>query len=164
MIYQNPMAKYNCKETDGLSKGALFSRDLGRLMAARCSDGKMIPLSDIKDLAQVEFIGGIWRVQDDFPYKITTVRDRDFVVGELLDRHEQNRFEYYSARSVGYNCYGPFALSPTEIVACFNAGAVPLWAYGPSIEHARAFLAILLFDRNRDLIFKAEHENRTLVR
>ena len=42
----------------------------------------------------VEFISGLWRVQKKFPYKITQVRDRQFVLVKKLPRAEKNKFEY----------------------------------------------------------------------
>ena len=159
MIYQNPMAKYGCPETDGLDKDALFRRDTAGGVLAIERGGHKRPLSELTP-DRVDFIAGFWRVQGDFPHKIQTVRDQDFVVGHQIDRHEQNMFEYYSADLVAYNCYGPYLVGQPTVVSCFSRGVEKLWAYGPSVEHARAFLAIALFDRNRDLILRAEQGKR----
>ena len=164
MIYPNPLARY-----DVTTKADLFAQDVadGNGFAFMSSGAhaatKRVPLAGL-DIGQVEYIGAAWRVQQDFPHVIQNVRDRQFVIGEHLNRHEQNMFEYYSARMVGFNCYGPYVIGAPLIVACFNAGAGAMWAYGPSIEHARAFLAISLFDRNRDLIVQAERAKQACTK
>ena len=163
MIYPNPMVEYK----NPAEKAKMFARDVAAGANAVCSQDankalSYIPLASL-DINAVEFIGGQWRVQNDFPHKITTVRDKIFVIGEHLNRHEQNMFEYYSAHLVGFNCYGPFMVDGGQIVACFRGGMSELWAYGPSIEHARAFLAISLFDRNREIIFSAERDRARAV-
>ena len=163
MIYKNPLAKYSCAESGNMTKAQRYEFDVAARALAFNQYGVGFFLSDFR-MDEVEYIAGVWRLQSDFPYQISRVRDRDFVIGEHLNRHEQNGFEYYSAKSVSYNCYGPFVLDGSEIVACFNAGVEPLCAYGPSIEHARAFLAIALFDRNREMIFAAERARAQAVR
>ena len=80
-----------------------------KIMAHR-SDGTTIPLADV-NISDVEFIAGLWRVQDSFPYKIQNVRDKSFVLHEKLDYQEKNLFEFYRASIVTQNCYGYF-MSP----------------------------------------------------
>lgn len=71
------------------------------------------PIKDynIDDLA---FVAGLWRIQDKLPHKITHVRDQDFVLIKKLDYKENTLFDFYNAKHVSYNCYGPFILNVPE--------------------------------------------------
>ena len=84
------------------------------------SNGDIVSL-EVVGLHDVEFIGGLWRVQDKFPHKIQMVRDVPFVLGERIPRNERNLFEFYRARRVCENCYGKFlAPGPEKIVAKYT--------------------------------------------
>lgn len=116
------------------------------------SDGTKVPLKDIR-FEDVEFVGGMWRVQNKFPHTIQHVRNRDFVLQERLPRQERNHFEFYKATMVGYNCYGPFLIeNASRIVAKYDTKHGTYWSYGDTIEQARAFLGIKLYDEYQDLI------------
>lgn len=110
----------------------------------------------------VEFIGGLWRVQKKFPYKITQVRDRQFVLVEKLPRAEKNKFEYYTAAAAvwsGTGCSADVA-KPDWIVAKYETPNGVFMAYGQTIEQARAFLAISIYDEYQDLIHDAAFEKQ----
>ena len=108
------------------------------------------PGAEIND---VEYIGGMWRVQNKFPYKITNVRGRDFVLMEKLPYTEKTKFDFYTAASVGENCYGYFcSLKPNFVVAKYETAKGIFYAYGQTREAARAFLGIKLYDEFQDLI------------
>ena len=122
-------------------------------------DGSKIPLANI-DVSCVEYIGGLWRVQTQFPYKIQNVRGADFVLHERLPHQEKNLFEFYRAQMVGYNCYGPFLIPQTAvIVAKYDTNRGTYWAYGDTIEKARAFLGIRLYDEYMDLVHSVACKN-----
>lgn len=107
----------------------------------------------LADINRVEFIGGLWRIQIDFPYKIERVRDKDFVVMEKLPRQEKNLFDFYRAKTVTFNCYGPFIMPDDwDYVAKYETDEYTYCAYGRTIEQARAFLGIKLYDECADLI------------
>ena len=108
----------------------------------------------------VEFIGGLWRVQKKFPYKITQVRDRQFVLVEKLPRAEKNKFEYLRGskkipRKDG--CSADIS-HPDWIVAKYETPRGTFMSYGQSIEQARAFLAISIYDEYQNLIHGAAFE------
>lgn len=116
------------------------------------SNGNTVSLNAVK-LHDVEFIGGLWRFQDKFPYKIQDVRGESFVLFERLPRIEKNHFEFYRAQRVSQNCYGYYMVGgPSQIVAKYATDQETYWAYGNSIEQARAFLGIKLYDKFSDLI------------
>lgn len=101
----------------------------------------------------VEYIGGLWRIQNKFPHEITNVRGRDFVLSDRLAYTEKTKFDFYSAYSVGQNCYGYFiGGEPDFIVAKYETEHGVFMAYGQTIEQARAFLGIKLYDKYQDLI------------
>ena len=115
-------------------------------------DGTVAPLANFA-VSDVEFIGGLWRVQNPFPHKIQDVRDKQFVLGAVLPHREKNHFEFYSAWLVSENCYGKYILDGGKyIVAKYTTDHGTYWAYGNTIEQARAFLGIKLYDEYMDLI------------
>lgn len=115
-------------------------------------DGTIAPLVNFA-VSDVEFIGGLWRVQTPFIHKIQDVRDKQFVLGAPLPHREKNHFEFYSAWLVSENCYGKYISgSPKYIVAKYTTDHGTYWSYGDTIEQARAFLGIRLYDEYMDLI------------
>ena len=118
--------------------------------------------ADGADHSVVDKVGGLWRIQNTVPYNITRVRDKDMVLGNKLDRVENTLFEYYNAREVNYNCYGPFVFDEyTYIVAKYETDNETLWGYGKNIEGARAFLGLKLYDEYKDIIHAIVCRNKT---
>ncbi len=99
---------------------------------------------------KVKFSAGFWRLQKQFDYKTTIVRDKEFVLGEKIDRNESNGFEYLRAAAIGENCYGKNISDFTYVVARYGK----YYAYGHDIASARAFLGILLYDKHKNIINK----------
>lgn len=111
----------------------------------------------VKDfnMCDLAFVAGIWRVQDKLPYDITKVRDKDMVLIKKLDRVENTLFDFWSAKMVSYNCYGPFIIDIANtdyIVAQYETDNGIRWGYGKTIEDARAYLGIKLYDEYKDVI------------
>ena len=110
----------------------------------------------------VDKVGGVWRIQNKFPYEITRVRDKDMVLGKKLDRVENTLFEYYSAREVNYNCYGPFVFENNNyVVAKYETDNETLLGYGKTLEDARAYLGLKLYDEYKDVIHAIVCRSRT---
>lgn len=122
------------------------------------SDGHKAPLMNI-DVSQVEFIAGLWRVQNPFPHNVQEVRGKLFTLSERLDYKEKNLFEFYRAYPVCENCYGAFVASEAHIVAKYTTDKETYWAYGKTIEQARAFLGIKLYDEYMDQIHNIACKN-----
>ena len=118
-----------------------------------------IPLSFVK-FNDVDFIGGEWRIQRPIPDGIQVVRGRPFLLGERLPKQEKNKFEFYRAALLTYNCYGyTDSITYTTIVAKYTTDNGTYWAYGSTIEQARAFLGIRLYDEYMDLIHSVACKN-----
>ena len=145
--YKNSFAEH----TNVMVKFRDYNRDRRAGVLAHCSDGSAVPLSSLK-LSQVEFVAGLWRVQNPFPHKVQMVRGAPFVLGERLPHAEKNLFEFYRAFRVSENCYGPFMVPGNQIVAKYTTDHGTYWSYGNTIEQARAFLGIKLYDEYMDLI------------
>lgn len=129
-----------------------YNRDRRAGVLAYKSDDTTVPLESVK-LSNVEFVAGLWRVQTPFPHKIQDVRDKQFVLDAPLLHREKNHFEFYSAWLVSENCYGKYISgSPKYIVAKYTTDHGTYWSYGDTIEQARAFLGIRLYDEYMDLI------------
>lgn len=139
-----------------------YNRDRRAGVLAYKSDGTTVPLESVK-LSNVEFVAGLWRVQEPFPHKIQEVRGAKFVLIERLPHVEKNLFEFYRASMVSENCYGPFIVPGTHIVAKYTTDRGAYWSYGNTIEQARAFLGIKLYDEYMDLIHSVACR-KTLVR
>lgn len=127
-----------------------FNRDRRAGVHAYTSDNTTVPLTSVK-LSQVEFVAGLWRVQNPFPHKIQDVRDKRFVLQKKLPHVEKNLFEFYLAQDVYENCYG-LLLGAYYYVAKYTTDRGTYWSYGNTIEQARAFLGIKLYDEYMDLI------------
>ena len=135
-------------------KVAAYIRDRHKkeLVLAYKSDGTTVPLKEVR-LKKVEFVGGLWRVQNDFPYTIENVRKKDFVIGNKLPYTERTLFDFYEAYSICENCYGKYKRSiPDYIVAKYDTNRGTYCAYGKTIEDARAYLGIKLYDEFQDVI------------
>ena len=122
-------------------------------------EGDSIPLSQLT-VDDVEFVGGRWCVQLDFPYDISKIRDRELVLVDRIPHTERIPFEYYRAYHFGENCFGPFlSAKPEVVVAKYETDDGVYWGYGNTIEQARAFLGIKLFDQYMDLIHATACKN-----
>lgn len=133
-------------------------------MALDCNN-KWHPVSDF-DIGSLAFVAGVWRVQDKFPHEITRVRDQDMVLIKKLNRVENTLFEFWSAKVVGYNCYGPFIIDCSQtdyIVAKYDTDYGTRWGYGRTIEDARAYLGIKMYDEYKDVInaIACKNKNRS---
>ncbi len=160
----NPMSDF-LKDKDGnpvpegearITKMAIFSVDEVNGVKAVSEKGKYIKLgANGAKLEQVDRINGIWHIQNKFPHEITIVRKRDMVLLKKLDREEHTGFEFYTAKHVGYNCFGPFVSKGNGydyIVAKCNTDRGPFWGYGKTMDDARAYLCLKLYDECQDAI------------
>lgn len=135
-------------------KRAMYNAALDNREYATDKHSNRIRIGDVgAEFNDVEFISGLWRIQDKFDKKITIVRKKEFVIGDKLPHNEHTNFEFYHAFSVCNNCYGRFIFStPDYIVAKFETARGTYWAYGTTIEQARAYLGIKLCDEYQDII------------
>lgn len=134
------------------SKELLYKMHCQRGAMAIDSVGAKRPLSEC-NINDVKLCAGLWRIQNKFEHNIQLVRGKEFVLLEKLNRTEKNKFEFYRAAVVGNNCYGRFLVPGNQgVVAKYETDKQTYWAYGPTIEQARAFLGIRLYDEYQDLI------------
>ncbi len=151
MIYKNPLApnwsmsekyrKYLCDHKNGAY--------------AYKSDNTRVPLNTV-GVNDVEYIGGLWRVQNKMNFTISTIRDRQLILGPRIDLQEKNYFEYFqAARIPTYNCYGPIdKLVYDTVVAKYTTDRGIYWSYGKTVADARAFLGIKMYDEYMDVIHR----------
>lgn len=136
-------------------KRALYNRALDENAVAYTGFQEYIPLGGPgAEFNDVEYIAGLWRVQKKFPYKITNVRKKDFVLIKKLPHQEHTKFEFYSAATItwgGNGCSADIA-HPDWVVAKYKTNRGIYMAYGRTIEQARAFLGIKMYDEYQDLI------------
>lgn len=140
-------------------KSAKYNKDVKLGAFAVNSKGNKIPLKDVM-FDDVEFIGGLWRIQNKFPYEIKNIRNTNFVILKRLPRQEKNLFEFFEVSRVGQNCYGYFITESKEVAAKYETNRGTFWAYGDTIEKARAFLGIKLYDEFQDVIHKFAHQKQ----
>lgn len=151
--YRNKLATHKTEAEKRLA----FSQAVMNDEFAYFSNGKKVPLYNFcLQSERVEFIGGLWRVQDKFPHDVQKVRDIEVVLAEKIPHTERIPFEYYRAYTVAENCYGKYlSAQPDLIIAKYQTNDGIYWGYGNTIEQARAFLGIKLFDQYMDLIHRA---------
>jgi len=155
--------KYSDFKSDAQKTGA-YIRDKVNGVYAWKSDGTQVSLKDLR-INQVEFVAGLWRVQDEFPYKIENVRKKEFVIGKKLPHVERTKFDFYEAYSVGENCYGKYkADKPDFIVTKYETNRGVFSAYGKTIEDARAYLGMKLYDEFQDVIHNAINTQRRNIK
>lgn len=110
----------------------------------------------------VDKVAGVWRIQRNFPYEITRVRDKDMVIMDRINYKDKTGFEYYNTKCVGYNCYGPFMTGGNTsdyIVSKSVTNKGVCWGYGKTIESARAFLGLKLLDEYMDVVKSVMNQN-----
>ena len=147
-----------------IAKIATFCKDAYKTKAVTANGRKITLGKRGAKLGNVDFVAGLWRVQKKFPYEITHVRDKDMVLIKKLDYNESTNFEYWTAKLVGYNCYGPFINQGTRdnfIVSRCITDKGEFWGYGTTIESARAFLGLKIWDELRDVIHAAVFSEKT---
>lgn len=138
---KNPLSELTDEQ-----KFTKFAEDIKkRGMFAYTIDGGLYLEDQIPQ--NVDFIGGLWRVQNRFNHKITKIHDKEFVIGEKIERSKLPKeeipiFDYYTAATLGLNCYGYILGEFNHIVA--NCGKV--WAYGKDIAMARSKLSGKVMD------------------
>ena len=147
-----------------IAKNALFCADIHEKQAF-AEDGTSVTLgADGATADCVDFVSGIWRIQNNFNYsKIVRVRDKDMILIDKLNRKENTNFEYWTAKIITYNCFGPFVFKgqkPDCIVAKYETDNGALWGYGATIESARAFLGLKLFDEYKEIIHAIACRNK----
>jgi hypothetical protein len=109
MMNFNPMDEYK----DKAEKTKAWKNAVKNNIYAIDFMGNKYPVKDYS-VEQLAFVAGLWRIQDKLPHEITHVRDRDFVLIKKLDYKENTLFDFYNAKHVSYNCYGPFILNVSE--------------------------------------------------
>lgn len=147
-IYKNPLA--TAFQTNDDKIYAYSTACLNGAVAHR-PDYTTVPLKTLNP-AQVEFIGGLWRVQTPCDYNVQNVRGKDLIIGARLPHQEKTFFEYYEASLLTFNCYGPLKPCFDSVVAKYTTDHGTYWSYGRNIADARAFLGIRLYDEYMDLI------------
>lgn len=163
MTRMNTMAPYK----DKAIKQAMYDRAVAQNDVAY----KEIPTAPHRwDLAPVkladcpidtvDFVGGLWRIQNEFDYEIKNIRGCDMVIGARRPESEKNGFEYYDGYSIFENCYGR-ALGNKFIVGHTTTGRGECWAYGKTISDVRAYLAIALYDMYMDVIHGTTNQTKT---
>ena len=163
----SPLAEYYDKnktdEQNTAAKRVAYNRALDSGVVAYTGFKQTVPLgSPGAEFNDVELVAGLWRVQKKFPYEITNVRNRQFVLVEKLPRTEKNKFEYYRASAAvwcGTGCSADIS-HPDWIVAKYETPRGTFMSYGQTIEQARAFLAISIYDEYQDLIHTAVFERQ----
>ncbi len=161
----NTLAEYYDKkksESENVAaKRVAYNRALDTHAYAVDSDlNKVFVGSPGAEFNNVELVGGIWRIQRTFDKEITDVRDRQFVLLDKLPRQERTLFEFYRASHIGLNCYGPFCSGIADyVVAKYETDTETYWSYGRTVEEARAFMGIKLYDEYMYLINSVARAN-----
>lgn len=161
----NTLAEYynkNKTESENVAaKRAAYNRALDSHAYAMDEKFNKIPVgAPGAEFNDVELVGGVWRIQTKFNHEITPVRDRHFVLLNRLPHQERTLFEFYNASHIGFNCYGAFCSGIADyIVAKYETDNGTYWSYGRSVEEARAFMGIKMYDEYMYLINSVARKN-----
>ena len=154
--WTNPLDEYkNTREKSAAWTDAVYAGTM-----ATDEAGNRFPVKNY-DMTSLAFIGGMWRVQRDFPYEIINVRGIDMVVFDKINRTENTLFEFWNAKHVGYNCYGPFVSDSKKydyVVAKYVTQRGTYLGYGRTVEESRAYLGIKLYDEYKHVIHAIEND------
>ena len=160
--WSNPLDEY--KNTRKKSVALLLARE-NNIMAID-SRGNEKPIKDF-EMNKLAFVAGLWRVQEELPLPITRIRDKDMILTKKIDHTETTLFDFYRGKEVKYNCYGPFVISDNQydyIVSKYDTDKGTYWAYGKTIEQARAFMGIKLYDEYKDVINTIACRNKLKIK
>lgn len=144
MRNRNPLSNMTIQE-----RSKKYNADIAHNVDTRAyqenGESRLLKLTHIDT---VEFIGGLWRIQNNILLNPITVRGQEFLLGDKLSKQELSKeeiqfFEYYRASSFTFNCYGPLIAKNDHILANFQDE----WSYGHNISQARAYLAVKLLDK-----------------
>lgn len=154
MNNRNPLATQTIEQ-----KNKQYAHDCATDARAYSDATTSVPLRDVP-VDKVEFIGGLWRIQNPHSYTITIVRDRPMILGDQIQHSERTFFKYYRAGFVTYNCYGLLKPHFDMIVAQYTTDNGTYLSYGKTIAEARAFLGIRLYDQYMDVIHRIACKNQ----
>ena len=93
MNKRNPMAAQTIAQ-----KQLQYNNDCAQNARAYKSDETTVPLCDVP-VGRVEFIGGLWRVQDKNDYNISMIRDRPMILDRAL-----NIMKKHFLNTIGRHC------------------------------------------------------------
>ncbi len=144
-------------------KRAIFNREVDNGTKALLVGGQeTIPLgAPGAGFNDVEYVAGLWRVQNKVHYDTINVQERDFTLLDRLNRTEHTNFEYYSAAQVGWTGWGCACdNNPGYIIGKYETGRGTFYAYGcqwadgpkKALATARAHLAGQVYLAYKDLI------------
>ena len=153
MNNRNPLAIQTIEQ-----KSKQYTYDCAHDARAYSDAQTSVPLRDV-NVDEVEFIGGLWRIQSKLEHEIIKIRNRDMILGSRLEHNERTFFEYYRAAFLFYNCYGPLPPRFDMVAAKYTTDHGTYWSYGKTIADARAYLGIRLYDQYMDLIHSVACKN-----
>lgn len=138
---------------DMIDSTGVFDIDMARGVYAYFYDNNKKPVRlDALDTEKyiVKFIAGLWRIREKptKSYSITTVYDRQFVLGPEIKINERDdfNFKYYQAGLVHYDLFGVLIPQFDWVVAKCNTIRGPVTRYGATRAEARAFLRGAIMD------------------
>ena len=140
-------------------------------MYAYTGSGECIPLGGPGvELNDVEYIAGLWVVQNKKHFDSVNVQEQNFVLLDQLDRKEHTHFEFYSAASVNWGRYGLACNLKDKdyIVSKYETRRGTFYGYGcqlldgrkKALATARAQLAMQVYIAYKDSIIS----NNTLTK
>ena len=147
MNNRNPLSEHKTER----QKYRAFVTDRASGAVAHKFDGTVVSLNNI-NVHDVEFIGGLWRVQKPCTYTVRYINKQQIILGDKIPYSGAGMFDYYRAGHLVYNCYGPLAPKFDLVAACFVAGDETYWAYGNTTATAGATLAIRMCDEYKYLL------------
>ena len=136
--------------------GAFFGdmHDDKVIVKAIAENGRHIQLGKFgARIEDVDRIDGIWYIQTKFPHRIMHINEKDLVLINKLNKEKDSYFEFWTAKSVGYNCYGPFIEQDKNyIVAKYETNNRVLWGWGQTQGEACKYLETKLYNEYKEFL------------
>ena len=156
--WSNPLDKYkNTREKSAAWVSASHNNNY-----AIDSQGNKKPVKDF-DMSQLAFVCGMWRVQKKLAWPIQYICGQDMVLIRKIPNSKKTLFDFYRGKAVKYNCYGPCIIKDHNydfIVAKYETDEKTYWTYGKSVQEARAFMEMKLYEEYQDVINAIARKNK----
>ena len=145
--------------------GAFFNdiHDDKKIVNALTENGKQVQLGKPgAGIEDVDRIGGVWYVQSDFPHKVMHVNEKDMVLIQNLNNEKGSHFDFWTAKSLGYNNFGPFIEQKNDyIVAKYETNNRVVWGYGKTIEEACKSIETRLYNEYKEIAHHIARYNQS---
>ena len=149
--------------------GAFFDdmHDDKVIVQAVAENGRRVQLGKLgARVEDVDRIDGIWYIQTKFPHRIMHINEKDMVLIKKYNQEEKSPFEFWTAKPVNYNHYGPFIEQNAEyfLVAKYETNNRVIWGYGKTQQEVYKYLETKLYNEYKEIVHHIARYNQSNVK